>query len=240
MSHGGPYNQDSTDVAGPTAAQTDLKAKLWAAEPVPITIAVSSVYPNGERAVWANTKTEVLKWVLGPSGLRLAQRHRRVEPASVEISGAYTLVDKDGRYFVPRDMTIDQFFNVTEGRAESIEWPRSLTLKYPRLKPTRISLPQTQTPLFAGQPPKRPLSRNTITFSMAAGRSAAKPAAVSRRIASEALIASPDQPAAQRERSGCVVRTQAELPECRRSHIEVAGCDRGEPWCIGQIVTLQA
>ncbi len=119
MSHGGPYNQDSTDVAGPTAADANLKAKLWAAEPVPITIAVSGAYANGERAIWANTKTEVLKWVLGPSGLNLVQRHRRVEPASVEISGAYTLVDKDGQYFVPRDMTVDVFFNVTPGRADS-------------------------------------------------------------------------------------------------------------------------
>lgn len=123
MSHGGPYNQDSTDARGPTAADASLKANLWSAEPVPITIAVSSAYANGERAVWGNTKTEVLKWVLGPAGLRLAQRHRRVEPASVEISGAYTLVDKDGRYFVPRDLTVDVFFNVTTERADApVAW----------------------------------------------------------------------------------------------------------------------
>ena len=38
----------------------------------------------------------------------------------------------------------------------SMAWPCCLFLKYPWMKPTTISSPQIQIPLFAGQPPKRP------------------------------------------------------------------------------------
>ena len=65
--------------------------------------------------------------------------------------------------------------------------PRSLFLKYPRLNPTRISLPHDQIPLLAGQPPNRPDSLNTTTLFVLAER-CEKPGAAMARQTQDSIV----------------------------------------------------
>lgn len=121
MTHGGTYNQDSSAAPGPTL--DDLKHGVEfvqaSTEPVPITLAISSAYADGRRAVWGNTKGQIFKIAIVTEGSSLVRRQDRPVEASTEITGAYALIDKDMNYIVPRDLAIDVFTDATPGDLDS-------------------------------------------------------------------------------------------------------------------------
>ena len=118
MSHRNPYNQASSPVAGPTRA-VDAQPEFLPGEPVPITLAVSGAYPDGRRAIWATTMKHVFK--IETRGNRMNYVARRPRPQSKKdaISGAYSLVDRDGVYYVPRGPSIESFRDANPGEIDS-------------------------------------------------------------------------------------------------------------------------
>jgi hypothetical protein len=123
MTHANTYNQDSTDTAGPTTGKHAMVLR-WDGGPVPITLAVSSPYADGARVIWGNTRTEVTKWVaFDGSAPRRVGSYPRPVASETEISGAYSLVDSSGRFFVPRDLAVDVFADTESGVATSaVRW----------------------------------------------------------------------------------------------------------------------
>jgi hypothetical protein len=116
MTHGGPYNQDSSAAPGPS--RDDLATYSIATaptEPVPITLAISGAYPDGSRVAWGNTKSRVFKLMMTADGTRLSQSEPRAIQASTEITGAYALVTHDFQYVVPRDLAMDVFTDAVPG-----------------------------------------------------------------------------------------------------------------------------
>ena len=108
MTHRNPYNQASSPYPGPTSA-SEAQPEFLDGEPVPITLAVSPRYPNGERAIWGTTPREVFKLVDRKGSMQYVDVWPRLLPRKTAISGAYSLLDRDGRYYVPRGVCIDAF-----------------------------------------------------------------------------------------------------------------------------------
>ena len=118
MSHAGPYNQASTDAAAPRRP-IDAQPSFLEGEAVPITLAVSSVYPDGNRVVWGKTLQHVFKLDVLSGKMSYFARLERENPIDQAISGAYSLVDCDGVYFAPQGDLIEGFADAVEGDAES-------------------------------------------------------------------------------------------------------------------------
>ena len=118
MSHRNPYNQASSPIAGPTQAE-DAALDFLPGEPIAITLAVSGAYPDGRRAIWGTTMQHVFKIDAGGDRMRYAARFPRSQSKQDAISGAYSLVDKDGVYYVPRGPKIESFRDANPGDLDS-------------------------------------------------------------------------------------------------------------------------
>jgi hypothetical protein len=118
MSHRNPYNQASSPVAGPTRA-ADTRPEFLPGDPVPITLAVSGAYPDCRRAIWGTTMKHVFKIDSHGNRMRYAARLPRSQSKKDAISGAYSLVDKDGVYYVPRGPGIESFRDANPGDIDS-------------------------------------------------------------------------------------------------------------------------
>ena len=106
MTHRNPYCQASSPYPGPHEAMPAENLDGLFGSPGLITVAFSGPYPDGTRVVWGSSQIDVFK--ADPRGGTLTFIDRMIkedlELFSVEaaISGAYTLVDRDGTFFVPR------------------------------------------------------------------------------------------------------------------------------------------
>jgi hypothetical protein len=109
MTHRNPYCQASSPYPGP---DTGIRGKDYIiGTPGCITMPISGKYSDGSRVVWGNNLTHVFK--LSTKDKRLAEIDKIKKDSGEDdekglvesaVSGAYTLVDKDGVFFVP-DMT---------------------------------------------------------------------------------------------------------------------------------------
>ena len=110
MTHRNPYCQDSSPYAGPYDVSN---GKFWHIEGLPgaITLAYGGEYPDGKRVVWGADQLYVYKLSYSPDkGLKYIDRVKLEYVASVTdvfnpdigISGAYTLVDRDNIFYVPK------------------------------------------------------------------------------------------------------------------------------------------
>lgn len=108
MCHRNPYNQASSPYPGPTSP-SESKTSFVEGHPCPITLAVSNPYPDGRRAVWGVTTKDVFK--LDTSGKRLnyLAKDERFTDKKDAISGAYSLIDIDGTFFVPYVSTLQAY-----------------------------------------------------------------------------------------------------------------------------------
>ncbi len=118
MSHRNPYNQASSPYAGPISAE-EAAPELLAGEPVPVTLAISSAYPNGRRALWGTTLKDVFKVDASARHLAYIDRLERVQSRADAISGAYSILDRDGHYFVPRGFEIECYGDQHPGEFDS-------------------------------------------------------------------------------------------------------------------------
>ncbi len=118
MSHRNPYNQASSPYAGPTTS-TNLSSELLPGDPVPITLAISGRYPGGGRAIWGATLKNVFKVTSSDGKLKYLAKTERLQSQDEAISGAYSLIDRDGTFFVPRGPTIEAFRDAVPGKLAS-------------------------------------------------------------------------------------------------------------------------
>jgi len=109
MSHANPYCQASSLYSGPTEDTSEYKFDYLGELMYypPITIAISGAYSDGNRVLWGNTPAMVFKAGLDGSKLCYIEKMEK-EPVNVTLSrmecglsGAYTLVDCEGTFFVP-------------------------------------------------------------------------------------------------------------------------------------------
>jgi hypothetical protein len=118
MTHRHPFNQGSSPLPGPTGAQVAVPQTL-PGTPVPITLAISPKYPDGRRAIWGTTMKYVFKLDANKGQMKYFSKFPREQPKADAISGAYSLIDKDGFYFVPTRLTIEAYRDAVPGNPES-------------------------------------------------------------------------------------------------------------------------
>lgn len=110
VSHRNPYCQASTPLPGPTKGKGLEYTHRFTGFDVPVNLQFSSAYPDGKRAIWASTvvafgHSRVLK--LEPDNLAVIDDYnpmaREGAPFKVgsSVSGAYSVLDRDGNFFVP-------------------------------------------------------------------------------------------------------------------------------------------
>jgi len=134
MSHRNPYNQASSPHPGPTT-NTEAYPQFLSGEAVPITLAFSNPYADGRRVMWGNTLQHVFK--VGGEDLKYRAKMPRRQKRDDAISGAYAILDKDGRYFVPRGVHIEAYVDAIPHQADSpirqalvFELPESLQVDH--------------------------------------------------------------------------------------------------------------
>ncbi|MEM8679192.1 MAG: hypothetical protein AAGF97_07570 [Planctomycetota bacterium] len=140
MTHAGPYNQASTDAPGPLRPN-DAQPSFLEGEAVPITLAVSSAYPDGSRVIWGKTLKYVSKVDVTSGKMSYYARVPRENAIQEAISGAYSLVDCDGVFFAPQGDVIEGFADAVKDDPESAIEVRFQYQIPPRLTqgtPTRI------------------------------------------------------------------------------------------------------
>ncbi len=117
MTHRNPYCQASSNYPGPTPGQ-DLDVDFNRAGIGSITLAYSGKYPDGREVIWGSTMNNVFK--VDPSGLCLSAIDKLTKDTSSDpISGAYTLVDNQNRFFVPGNVSINRYEDKVAGDADS-------------------------------------------------------------------------------------------------------------------------
>ncbi len=118
MSHRGPFNQASSPLAGPTDA-TQAAPEFLEGDPVPITLAISGAYPDGRHAIWSATTKSIFKVDAQKPSLTYAAKVPRQQTREDAISGAYSVIDCDGVYYVPRGKQIEAYCDEEQGVLDS-------------------------------------------------------------------------------------------------------------------------
>jgi len=128
MSHRNPYNQASSPYAGPTG-RGEARPSFVEGNPVPVTLAISGTYPNGQQVVWGVTTKDIFKLDTNGSRIDFIAREPRPQDKQDAISGAYSLIDSDGTFFVPRGPELHAYRDAQDGDPQSdiVLW-KSFTL----------------------------------------------------------------------------------------------------------------
>ncbi|WP_444901672.1 hypothetical protein ACJJIG_20875 [Microbulbifer sp. SSSA007] len=102
MSHRNPYNQGSSYLKGIELDDiASLQKELSETIPVPIILAYSPIYEvNGKRVVWGSTLGSVFKMDMSGNQINRIDTKLKDEMTG-GLSGAYVLVDKDYKFYVP-------------------------------------------------------------------------------------------------------------------------------------------
>ncbi len=118
ITHQSPYAQASTTLRGPEPAET-LVVEHLTTDLASITLAFSALYPDGGRVIWGSSGLSVFK--VDPEGdtLRLITSIAKQSGVDNLISGAYTLVDRDGLFYLTEADAIDVYADSVEGDRES-------------------------------------------------------------------------------------------------------------------------
>lgn len=123
MSHANPYCQASSSYPGPKAVTTGTKSSLNFGMPGLITLAISGVYPDGGRVVWGSSSTDVFKADTSLNYIRVMKKENlsisSLFSTDEILSGAYTLVDRDNIFYMPRFTKIFAFGDSVAGKRYS-------------------------------------------------------------------------------------------------------------------------
>lgn len=103
MSHRTPYVQGSSPLPGPTSAETTRFPDYENTGAVNITLAMSAPYDDGTTVAWGSSIDYVYKLEATPTGQRRIHRLRKPDGINLvnAITGAYTILDRDNRFYVP-------------------------------------------------------------------------------------------------------------------------------------------
>lgn len=109
MTHRNPYCQASSPLPGPTASEMErglFKIQTLSEEAVAITLNLSPRNSAGNYSIWGSSRNTLYKLNGNERKWRSATSVRKGGKTSQAISGAYTLLDKEGRLFVPKGDTV--------------------------------------------------------------------------------------------------------------------------------------
>ncbi|MCG8672643.1 MAG: hypothetical protein MI867_24790 [Pseudomonadales bacterium] len=104
MTHRTPYVQGSSPLPGPTARETTNAPKYTNTGLVNITLANSAPYEDGTIVIWGSSIDYIYKLEATPEGSNpRIDRIRKPDGISLTnaITGAYTILDRDNRFYVP-------------------------------------------------------------------------------------------------------------------------------------------
>ncbi len=134
-SHRASYAQGSSPLEAPRAGEALSSEHIYLSGS-PITLVFSGRYPDGGRAIWGSPVGSVGGVVkLDAESLTVIDeyvaREREAAPPAVTlgITGAYTLIDRDGRFLVARSRSVEVFEDSVPGdRASPIALARRFDL----------------------------------------------------------------------------------------------------------------
>jgi len=125
MTHRNPYCQASSPFHGPLGqgpASFDFRRGFRAVGGL-ITIAFSPLYPDGRMVIWGSAVNCIFKAYPTVDGMSIIdlvkKKHAHRFSIKEGISGAYTIVDKDNTFFVPRLKKIYAYADSIKGNPES-------------------------------------------------------------------------------------------------------------------------
>jgi hypothetical protein len=118
MAHANPYCQDSSPLAGPEAAD-NLATDFLPGTPVGVFPLFGNADENGERALWVSTSLQI--YTIDANQTPLTTIDWLWKDANLDnlMSGAYTVLDHEGRFFVPQGAAIAAFGHETAGDVRS-------------------------------------------------------------------------------------------------------------------------
>jgi len=123
MSHRNPYCQASSPYPGPEDPDFGTRSSFTAGMPGLITLAVSNEYPDGGRVIWGSSSTAVFKADTSLNYIKKIKKEDLTLSSMLStdeiLSGAYTLVDKDNIFYMPRFTKIFAFGDATSGKRNS-------------------------------------------------------------------------------------------------------------------------
>ncbi|MCG8312788.1 MAG: hypothetical protein MI976_06180 [Pseudomonadales bacterium] len=117
MTHRTPYVQGSSPLPGPTARGTTRYPVYQQTGLVNITLATSAPYENGTIVVWGSSVDAIYKLEATATGHQRIDRIRKPEGISLKnaITGAYTILDRDNRFYVPGRGKLYAYTDAIEG-----------------------------------------------------------------------------------------------------------------------------
>lgn len=123
MSHRNPYCQASSPYPGPEDTAFGATSSFTAGMPGLITLAVSKSYPDGKRVIWGSSSTEVFKADTSLNYIKKIKKESlslsSVLSTDEILSGAYTLVDRDNIFYMPRFTKLFAFGDAIAGKRGS-------------------------------------------------------------------------------------------------------------------------
>ncbi|NBT57640.1 hypothetical protein EBT16_02535 [bacterium] len=122
MTHRNPYCQASSPLPGPHPSEIArglFKVRTASEEAVAITLNFSPKNEKGHYSVWGSSRNTLYKLNSNEGKWRSATSVRKTGKGSQAISGAYTLLDKDGRMFFPRDSSVFVYEEEERGEPKS-------------------------------------------------------------------------------------------------------------------------
>lgn len=126
VTHYNSYAQASSIYPGPSTVSAQSRKSFRPGSTGLLTMAVSGLYPDGKRAIWCGSISDVVKVVDEPTGFRIVARIQKegvglgdLFSISSAISGAYNFVDKDNVYYCPKGRKIYAYGDQQPGNIES-------------------------------------------------------------------------------------------------------------------------
>ncbi len=121
MSHRTPYVQGSSPLPGPTQASELQKADYEATGLVNITLAMSAPYADGTIVAWGSSTDKIYKITVDKQRTKKIASLRKPEGFSISnaITGAYTVLDRDNRFYVPGRGKLYVYTDQEAGNAHS-------------------------------------------------------------------------------------------------------------------------
>lgn len=116
ISHRNTYAQASSPLPGPTLNTQMVTKDYKPLLPGLITLAISGKYSDGKHVIWGNTISTVFKAEDTGNGFNILATYQKPDVSiaglfSIDnaVSGAYTLVDKDNIFYVPKGYKLYSF-----------------------------------------------------------------------------------------------------------------------------------
>ncbi len=117
MPHRNPYAQASSPYAGPVSREDLSQRFALNTGPINITLAFDTPHQDGSQVVWGSNSEAVYKFAIDQGEPLLIDKIAKPERVGLgnATTGAYTLVDRDGVFFVPGNTALNAYGHTDSG-----------------------------------------------------------------------------------------------------------------------------